>query len=317
MRRGTLGLAILLFITTACGDSGTTNGGPAGPSSPTVTSVTVTGTLTLVNIGQTSQLSATAHFAKGTTQNVTTQATWSSSDSTIATVSPGGLVTSVAVGTATITATYQSVAGTTRVTVTRPAAYVLSGAVAESVPTTSTMLSGARVEFLDGVNQGRFATTDSSGHYQITQVPAGTFNLRATMAGYVEATRQVTVNADTTVDFGLAPTPAILSRSWFGQISGTDTACYQAYPCRVFDIAVHNTGSLNATLLWDSTSDAYLALQLYAVDSNQIVAASSGTAQPSQFVFADIRVPGNYRLRVVALTIARSISIRLNATFPN
>ena len=51
---------------------------------------------------------------------MTTQATWSSSNPAVATVSAGGLVTAQAAGTGAITATFQGVTGTQGVTVSAP-----------------------------------------------------------------------------------------------------------------------------------------------------------------------------------------------------
>jgi uncharacterized protein YjdB len=70
------------------------------------------------------QLTATGHYSDGATGNVTDSVTWSSSDTSIATVSATGLVTGGAnTGTVTITATDPStgVTGTTILTVTGPA----------------------------------------------------------------------------------------------------------------------------------------------------------------------------------------------------
>lgn len=89
--------------------TGTTTTTGTTTSSP---SVTVGGTTTLTAVGQTTQLTATEGLTDGTTQDVTTQATWQSSNAGIATVSATGLVTAVALGEATITATFQGVSGT-------------------------------------------------------------------------------------------------------------------------------------------------------------------------------------------------------------
>jgi hypothetical protein len=110
----------------ACGGGGKDPIGPSppppppAPAQPTVTSITVTGTLSLSAVGQVTQLTATAVMSNGTSQNVTSQATWQSSSSAVATVSSAGVVTAVASGTATITASYQSKSGTLVVTVTIP-----------------------------------------------------------------------------------------------------------------------------------------------------------------------------------------------------
>jgi hypothetical protein len=62
-------------------------------------------------VGQLSPLSAKAVLSNGTSQDVTAQATWSSSNNSVATVSTGGLLKVLQLGTATITATYQGVSG--------------------------------------------------------------------------------------------------------------------------------------------------------------------------------------------------------------
>ena len=80
------------------------------PTTPTTTSsIAVTGTVPAV--GQTSQLLAKATLSNGTSQDVTTQATWSSSNTAIATVSTGGLLKVLQLGGAQITATYQGASG--------------------------------------------------------------------------------------------------------------------------------------------------------------------------------------------------------------
>lgn len=86
---------------------------------PTVSSIFVSPASVTVAVGGTSQLTATATYSDGTQSPITSSSLgWSSSDTTIATItSPGGLVTGVASGTATLTATYQGVSGTATATV--------------------------------------------------------------------------------------------------------------------------------------------------------------------------------------------------------
>ena len=96
---------ITLFVLAACGS----------PNTPTGVTLTMTGTGPAV--GATTQLTATATFADGTTQVVTSEATWSSSDTSKATVS-AGVVTGVAAGAVTISAIYKDVTGLLALTVT-------------------------------------------------------------------------------------------------------------------------------------------------------------------------------------------------------
>ena len=108
----------LIFLSAAtafhCGGSSSPTT-PTTPAAVTVNSVAVSGTATLTGKGQTSQLTATASLSNGTTQDVTSQATWQSDNASVASVSSSGLVTANAEGEATITATYQSKSGTLKI----------------------------------------------------------------------------------------------------------------------------------------------------------------------------------------------------------
>jgi hypothetical protein len=78
--------------------------------SAVVTSVVITGTAPAR--GQSAQFAATATFSDGTTKDVTTTSTWSSSDLTVASVTAAGLVAGVGDGTATISVTYLTMSTT-------------------------------------------------------------------------------------------------------------------------------------------------------------------------------------------------------------
>ena len=83
----------------------------------TVTAITFYGNTT-VTVGLTTQLTATATLADGSSQIVTNFVTWQSLNPDIATVSASGLVTaSTTAGTATITATYLGATGSVVITV--------------------------------------------------------------------------------------------------------------------------------------------------------------------------------------------------------
>ena len=84
-----------------------------------VASVTVSPATASVPAGQTVQLTATLKDANGNTLTGRT-VTWSSDNTAVATVSGSGLVSSVAAGAATITATSEAKTGTSAITVTAP-----------------------------------------------------------------------------------------------------------------------------------------------------------------------------------------------------
>ena len=88
---------------------------PAAPSAPATTASTsyvfLTGTAPMS--GASSQFTATAVGPDGVQTNVTSQATWNSSNQSVVAVTPGGMVRGVTVGSADLSATYNGVTGST------------------------------------------------------------------------------------------------------------------------------------------------------------------------------------------------------------
>jgi 6-phosphogluconolactonase (cycloisomerase 2 family) len=88
----------------------------------TLVSIAVIPSAPAIADGTTQQFAATGTYTDGSTQALTQTATWSSSDTTVATLSnaPGtiGLASTVGQGTATVTATVGSIAGSASLTVT-------------------------------------------------------------------------------------------------------------------------------------------------------------------------------------------------------
>src|SRR5688500_3079256 len=100
----------LAFVVACGGDS-------SGP--PAVASVDIAASASDLSIGQTTQLLATARDAKGNALSNRT-ITWSTSNTSIATVSTAGLVTGVAAGQVTMTATSVGKTATRMVNVIPP-----------------------------------------------------------------------------------------------------------------------------------------------------------------------------------------------------
>src|SRR5262249_14505612 len=109
-RQGTITIAGLTF---------TINQDPSRP--PVLTSITVTPASASVAAGNTQQFSATGHYSDGSSNDITTSATWSSSNTGVATISNAngtpGLAKGIAAGgPVTITATSGNVSGTAQLT---------------------------------------------------------------------------------------------------------------------------------------------------------------------------------------------------------
>ncbi len=87
---------------------------------PLIQSIAVQPQSASLTIGQTQQLTATATYSDGSTKDVTNSATWSA-DSAVVNVSPTGLVTAAAEGSATVRARFDSVDAVATISVSKPA----------------------------------------------------------------------------------------------------------------------------------------------------------------------------------------------------
>jgi hypothetical protein len=90
---------------------------PIVVSPPTAASIEVTGAGSYYHQGQTGQLTASVTLSNGLVQNRTSEATWTSSNPAVASVSGSGLLTAGGEGEVTVTATYQERSGAMQVRV--------------------------------------------------------------------------------------------------------------------------------------------------------------------------------------------------------
>src|SRR6266699_1344748 len=208
----------------------------------TLSSIAVTPTNPSIANGTTRQFTATGTYSDFTTQDLTTQVTWSSSNNTVATISNAGgsqgLATSVAAGgPITITATFGSVSGNTTLTVT--AATLTSIAVTPTNPSIAHGLTRqftATGTFSDSTMQdlttqvtwsssspGVATISNASGSKGLaTSVAAGTTIITATL-GSVSGNTTLTVNAVTLVSITVTPATPTLTKGTTRQFTATGT----------------------------------------------------------------------------------------------
>ena len=108
--------SFFLLVFCNCGGSSPSPWTPP-PTNPVLTSVTVAPANPTLTLGAARQFTATANYSDHTTHDVTASASWSSATAAVATAANGsgreGVVTPRAVGSSTVTATYNSVSGST------------------------------------------------------------------------------------------------------------------------------------------------------------------------------------------------------------
>jgi trimeric autotransporter adhesin len=130
-------VSLLLLAAVGCGQF--------FPSSNTITSLSIAPLNTTVAPGVTQQYSATATYGNNTTGDVTSTVTWSSNQPSIASITAGGLLSGVSLGTTTVKAQSGSVIATTGVTVTTK--QVSSVTIAPLTQTLSLSLGPTTVQF--------------------------------------------------------------------------------------------------------------------------------------------------------------------------
>jgi hypothetical protein len=220
-------------------------------------------------VGDTVQFTATATFSDGTTQTVTGQATWESSNTAIVTITSGGLATFVAQGEADIKATYRSSSGTTmsgtsRVTVANKAAsrHTLTGSVSDS--SSGSMLSGVNARILDGPDANRAAVTDATGRFSLPDVTGGSFLVQFTRANYETRSISVSMSGDTAVSVQITPQQASVTR-FYGTYNTALTihqqTCSEPFsvgPTGTFKIEGNTSGSsMSVTIVERGTTRIY------------------------------------------------------------
>ena len=197
----------MLSLLVSCSSSSST------PSTPTLNLITVTPTSPSVAAGLTKQFAAMGTYTDGSTKDLTSTATWSSSTVGVATISSAGLATSKTAGSTTITAASGSISGATTLQVT--AATLASIAV---TPANSTIAPGTFEQFTatgtltDGSTQNLTSTaTWSSGSSTIVSVTAtglgaavfnppsgvGASTIITAMSGSVSGNTGVSISAPT------------------------------------------------------------------------------------------------------------------------
>ncbi len=233
------GAGMLAGLTAGTSTITATLGAISGTATTTITnatlvSVAVTPTTPTFAAGTTKQLTATGTFSDHTVQDLTATAAWMSDTAGHATVAASGLVTGVAKGTATITATYGAIHGMTLVTV--------SDAVLTSIAITPANPTVARGRTQQFVAKGTFsdhtvqdlagsvawasvttatATIDSASGLAAAVAP-GTSMITAT-SGTTVGTTTLTVTDAELVSIAVTPVATNLARGYTQQFTAMGT----------------------------------------------------------------------------------------------
>jgi hypothetical protein len=153
-------------------------------------------------LGTSSQFTAIAVHADGSSQTVTSQASWSSSNTSVATVTNSGMVTAVSGGSVEISATFANTKGSLGFTAAAPATFTLRGTVTDA--SSRVGVAASTVTASEAAGASRSAVTDSAGRYAIVGLSGGSVTVPAVAPDYVTSTRSTMMFGDTVVDIALS-----------------------------------------------------------------------------------------------------------------
>jgi uncharacterized protein YjdB len=240
-------------------------------TAPSIVSIAVTPEGLTLAIGIKQQFVATATYSDGTSQDLASGVTWTSSSTAVATIDASGLGTTVAAGSTTITATVGSFTDTTILTVV-PAHLVsisVSPAV-QSIALGTTQQFTAVGSFDDGSTQlltsltwsssSNTASIDSTGF--ATSTATGTATITAT-SGSVSGTASLTVTGATLVSLAVTPANSSMAVGTTKQFTATGT------------FSDSTTQDVTGSALWSSSNGAAATINVQGLASS--VATGSTT----------------------------------------
>lgn len=312
--------AVCLVLAGCGGGSSHSNSTSNGTTTPTLSSITVTSSNSATSLaaGTTLQVAAQGTYSDGTTANLTSKVTWTTSDATLASASSGGLLTGLKAGSITVTASQGSVNGTMKISVTQATLTSISVQGNNGLVAGSTEQLSALGTYTDKSTQSltaqvtwqssdpTVASISASG--MVTAVKAGNVTITASMNS-VSGTAGVAVTAAqvvlTAINVG-TPSPSLGAGS---NEQLTATGVYSD----------NSTQSLTSQVSWGSSDPTVATVSaagvLTGVKAGSVtVTASLGTVSGTGSV--SITAPGLSSITVspAAFSIASGQNKQLSAT---
>ena len=282
---------------------------------PPLTSVILSGNVNLTAVGQTSALTAIARFADNSTRDVTTEATWTSLNLSVVTVSGSGLMTATGLGKTDVQVTFGNRGSSAIVQVTPPGTFAIAGRVRDPGQGQSAGIGVPGFTVRD-VTSGTVTTTDASGEYTLGGIFPGD-RVIYEKAGWetVErvfnstnddpnpgAQRVVIVSAGSTAVINTAPNDVVYQLQ-------PGVSCT---PCRLVRVVSPTSGTLQLKLTWTGSGPRlhlWIAGQTYISDGTapiQVLANIPVTAG-EHLVYAGIVGGQPFGTNYMTVTLATSL----------
>ncbi len=316
MRKALLGsvLGWLIFLF-GCG-----GGSQSAPLPPVLNSIQVTGASASLTPGQSQQMKAIGTYSSNSTQDLTATATWSSSDSNVSTVAPGGMLTIKNSGTCSINAKMGSVTGSFGLT-------VVPGLVSIAVtPATASIAPGTTQQFtavgtysdssMQNLTSGVSWTSSNTAVATVSStsptaglakaIASGNTTVTA-ISGTVSGTAALTMTSTSAVSIVVEPTNVTLPLGLTQQFTAsatfsdgttqdvTGTATWKSSSSSIASITTSgfatakNVGTTNITASFESVSNSKpLTVNAANLNSISIQPSSGSVAQGTKIQLAAI-----------------------------
>jgi len=222
-------------------------------NAPTISSISITPVDLTLAIGINQQFTATATYSDGSTQDLASGVTWSSSSSSVVSINGSGVATTAGAGQTTITATVGSLSDTTTVTVVpahlisidvEPKAVAIAMGTEQQFSAVGTFDDGS-TQLLTSVTWTSSlpgtATINPSG--LATAVGTGSSTISA-ISGSVTGTASLSVSSAALVSIAVTPANSSMAVGTTKQFTATGT------------FSDSSTQDLTLSVLWGSSSPA-------------------------------------------------------------
>ncbi len=306
MKKLQISIALVCFgLLAGCG-GGTNAGSPAA----VLQSIQITPAATSIAAGLTQQFTATGKYSDNSSKDLTSSSTWSSSNTSAATVSSTGMVTSKAQGLTTITATYSGISGNTTLTVTAPVlASIAVTPASASIPLGTGVQLTATGTYTDSSTQNltNSATWNSSNTSaasvsstgMVTSNAQGSATITAAYSG-ISGNASLTVTAPALVSLAVSPSSASIAPNTTIQFAAIGT------------FTDGSTQNVTASVQWTSGNHSVATINVNGVSglAMGIAAGTSTITATSGSIYA------NATLTVTSATLVSIAVTPVNASIP-
>jgi len=310
---------IVLAVLAGCGGGSiTTNSGGSHPA-VVLQSIRVGMSNPSLPAGATGQLTATGSYSDGSSQDLTTSATWSSSNPAVATVSSTGLATGKSNGSATITAASGSVTGAAPITVTialvsisvSPAVRTIAISTDQQFKATGTYSDGSTQDVTGAVSwasaKSTIATVSNTVPTKgLAQAVAAGSSVITASSGSVSGTATLTVSSAALTSIAVTPANSTVPIGLIQQLTATGT------------FADGTTQDITNTVAWSSSPSNIASITVSgaatALKSGvATITATSGAISGNTQVTVNTGNLVSITIRQGNISIAQGTSTTLNA----